>query len=515
MAEQPQSRTPRDPELDKEVNEALGQMSVEELMDANQPHAPSSAPSSEHTQAEQDAEQDERPLRLGTIAAVRGDDVFIDLGGKDQGVVPLAQFEKTPRVGEHMEFIPETFLEDEGMYKLSRQGAVAKASWRTLERGMIVEGPVIGVNTGGLEVKIANQRAFMPASQIDLHHVEDFTSFLNHKVQGQVVELNKRKKKIVLSRRAVLEAEQDRRREQVMQTLEEGEIREGTVRNIRQFGAFIDLGGVDGLAHVSDLSYERVKKPEDVVSVGQQVQARVLKVDKEAGRISLGLKQVEPDPWERVQTRYPPGEPVSGRVTKLANFGVFVQLEPGVEGLIPIGELSWERVGKPSDVLSVNQSVKVMVMDVDAPKRRISLSVRKLTGDPWEQADRKYMPGAVITGTVTRTVPFGAFVQLEPGIEGLIHISQLAPKRVERVEDVASVGQEVQAKVRDMDPDKRRIDLSIRALSEEQDAGAKGSRQDVAQRVSQDSKEARAGQSLGSLMDKFGQGGGGLKGGLG
>ncbi len=500
-----------DAALDQEIADALGEMSVEDLMDSQSPEP---ADNTKADEAEAPETVGTRDLRKGRIIAIRGDDVFVDLGGKDQGVVPVTQFDKPPKIGDMTEFLLDEYLEDEGLWRVSRQGAAEAVSWDRLEKGMIVEGRVTGMNTGGLELRIAGQRAFMPASQVDTQHIEDMTQFLNEKLRCQVVELNKRKKNVVVSRRAVLEEEAKRARVKLMEDLEEGQMREGTVRNLRPFGAFVDLGGLDGLIHVSDLSYSRVKDPSEVVEVGQKVTVKVMKIDLENDRISLGLKQVKPDPWEAVQYKYPAGAEVTGTVTRTAHFGAFVEVEPGVEGLIPISEVSWSRINRVEDVLSEGQSVRASVLSVEPEKNRLTLSIKQVAGDPWRQADRAYTPGAVVKGRVTRATGFGAFVELEPGIEGLIHISELAEGRVDRVESVVKVGEEIEVKVLDLDPDKRRISLSIRALTasdEEQNRG-NASKDDVRKYLT-DENEARARESL---MGKFGDPNkGGLKGGIG
>jgi small subunit ribosomal protein S1 len=520
MSDQPQNNGQVETDVDKEVADALGDFSVMDLMDADEP-VTSGKPVKDLTT------DPTATTTRGKIVAIHDDDVFVDIGGKSQGILPLNQFEKAPEIGQEMEFVIEGLLGDEGLIKLSRQGAITKATWDSLERGMVIEAKVTGTNTGGLELKVAGQRAFMPASQVDIEHVENLNQFLNQKLRCKVQDLDRRRKNIILSRRAVLEEEKAESAKQVMEELAEGQTREGTVRNIQKFGAFVDLGGIDGLIHISDLSYQHIDDPTQVVKVGQQVRVKVLKVDRENDRISLGLKQIEPDPWETAQQDYPEGEQVSGRVTKLTNFGAFVELAPGIEGLIPLGEMSYSRINRAEDVLSKDQVVNVMVLNCDPQRRRISLSLKQLKDDPWKTADSSYMPGTQVSGQVTRTTTFGAFVLLEPGVEGMIHISELAHERVPTVESKVNTGDEVTAEVLSVDPDQRRIALSIKALTEAPEPrGGKGdggrgrprgkaSRDDMRKYVVKDAKEARAGESLGSLLNKFGQGGGDLKGGLG
>ncbi|MAE60832.1 MAG: 30S ribosomal protein S1 [Planctomycetaceae bacterium] len=551
MNDKPNDFGRADAQLDKEVADALGDASVEELMDADAaadatpapPVAPDSAPAPDPTApdapAPPAAESKDPDLHNGTIVAITGDDVLVDLGLKNQGLVSITQFEELPKVGDNVEFIVEGLIEAEGLLRLTRRGAISKVPWEKLEKGMTVEAHVIGFNTGGLELKVSGHRAFMPASQVDLHHVDDLVPLLSHKLVSKVIDIDRRGRNIILSHRAVLEEKQSRQREQVIGQLEVGQIREGTVRNLQDFGAFVDLGGgIDGLIHISDLAYSRVDHPRDVLKAGQSVQVKILKIDAEKNRISLGCKQVQPDPWEGVEHKFTVGAQVSGRVTRIARFGAFVELEQGVEGLVPAGELSWSHFHRIEDIVQLNQVVNVSVLNVDAGRRRIGLSLKQAQADPWADADSKYLPDTVLTGTVTRTTTFGAFVQLEPGVEGLIHISQLADRRVDQVEDVVKTGQEVTVKVVDMDPDQRRIGLSIRALAESaaepdvappqsgkprggrRDGGDRrrdpeGARADVRKYVVNDDREAKASESMKSLLDKLGEDASGLKGGIG
>lgn len=521
MSDQPNPQPEAfDANLEKEVADALGDLSVMDLLNEGEP------PTADRPQAH-DMSGDPT-LTRGTIVAIHDDDVFVDVGGKSQGIIPLSQFgEDKPTIGQRMDFVVEGLLGDEGLLKLSREGAVAKATWDTLERGMIIEARVTGSNTGGLELKVAGQRAFMPASHVAKEHVDNLNEFLNQKMTCEVLELDRRAKRLVLSRRAVIEKEQKEAAKKLLTTLEVGQVREGTIRSIQKYGAFVDIGGIDGLIHVSDMSYGHVDDPAKIVKVGETVQVKVLKVDLENDRISLGLKQAAPDPWSTVAEKYPPKTQISGRVTRLANFGAFVELEEGVEGLIPMGEMAWGRVGNASQVVQANQVVTAMVLDVDAKRRRISLSLKQMQNDPWTGVDGKYTPDQEVTGTVTRTAAFGAFVQIEDGVEGMIHISELADRRVGTVEDVVKEGQEVKAKVLAVDPDQRRISLSIRALTAGDRSGrddrdgegraphSKASRDDIRKYVVKDTKQAHAGESLGALLDKFGGPDGGLKGGLG
>ncbi|MEE9212456.1 MAG: S1 RNA-binding domain-containing protein, partial [Phycisphaeraceae bacterium] len=455
-----------DAQLEREIAEALGGQNVEQLME----QAAQVDDSITH-QAVADSHEPKRfehEIRRGRICAIQGDDVFVQLAGidgKHQGVVPLGQFERQPRVGSIMDFVVERFDESEGLLILSREGAVSRATWEQLQRGAVVEARVTATNKGGLELELVGGiRAFMPASQIDLHHVDDLDQFIGQKLRGQVQEIDYRSKKIILSRRRHLEHERAAARRKLWAQLEVGQERQGIVSSVVDYGAFVDLGGVDGLAHVSDLSYSRVCKTSDVVRVGQHVKVKVLKIDAERQRVSLGLKQVEPDPWAGIENRIKVGDQVSARVTRTADFGAFVEIEPGVEGLLPVSEISWKRIHKPCEVVKPGDVLRMGVLSIDPAKRRIALSLKQAQGDPWIGAERKYAVNSLVQATVTGTSDFGAFVELEPGVEGLVHISELAPSRVNRVEDVVKIGDRKQFRVLMVDEEQRRVKLSLKAV---------------------------------------------------
>lgn len=466
-----------DDDLTRQVAEAMGHQTTEELMAQSAP-PPSDAPAaSDDGEAAADPsgavgepQRIEHEVRRGRIASIRGDDVFVELPGgmgKNQGVVPLKQFERPPRVGSIMDFVVARIDEAEGLVHLSREGAVTTATWAQLAKGAIVEARVTSTNKGGLELELVGRiRAFMPASQIDLHPVGELEPFVGQKLHAKVAEIDRRAKKVLLSRRAHLEEERLRKRDALWKELAVDQIREGVVSSVMEYGAFVDLGGADGLIHVSDLSYTHVTKPGEVVKPGDTVRVKVLKLDPEKHRISLGLKQVAPDPWATVGDRYHVGDPVSGRVLRTASFGAFVQVEEGIEALLPISELSWSRVNRVEDVVKADEVVSLSVIAVDAGKRRMTLSLRQAKGDPWVGASHKYPRHGLVDVTVKSVTDFGAFVELETGIEGLIHISELSDRRVDKVEDVAPVGSTHQCRVLEVDEDQRRVRLSIKAAKE-------------------------------------------------
>ena len=368
----PRARSSVDPRVDMdaklaaEIEDALGDMSLEDMLDlADQPKQAKGA---------------DRQRKTGTVMSIHGTDVFIEFGPKSQGVCPLAMFEAAPALGARMEFIVERFDKEDGLLILSRQGTVRKAEWESLEVGQVVEARCTGVNKGGLEMEVANHRAFMPAGQVDLRHIAELNVFVGEKMPCEVMEVDRQRGRIILSRRQHLESERTHLRAQLLGTLEVGQTLPAVIVSIRPFGAFADLGGMDGLIHISDLSYERVKTPSDVVKEGQQVTVKVLKIDRSVDppKLSLGLKQTMEDPAKATLAAIKPGETVSGRVTKIMPFGAFVELGPGVEGLIHISELAHERVHTVGKVLRQDEIVTVKVLNIDPSSKRISLSLKAM-----------------------------------------------------------------------------------------------------------------------------------------
>ncbi len=462
-----------DADLQRELDEALGDQSIDQLMEeATRPIPPAeSSPDAPAGGTGREGPQRFIPEMVrGRIARIHGDDVFIDVAGidgKNQGVVPLLQFERPPRLGAIMDFVVQRFEEAEGLMILSREGAVSRATWEQLQKGSIVEARVVSHNKGGLELEmIGGIRGFMPASQVDLHHVGELESLIGQKFQAMVQEIDRKGKKVVLSRRAHLEQERRVKEAKLWQTLAVGDLVEGTVSSVMDYGAFVDIGGADGLIHVSDLSYTRVDKASEIIKPGDKVRVKVLKLDPEKKRISLGLKQVAPDPWDTLGTQIKAGEQISGRVMRVADFGAFIEVAPGVEGLLPISEMSWKRIHKPTDVVQLDQVVRVAVLGVDLEKRRMTLSLKQAAGDPWIGAEHKYAKHALVEGTVLSTPEFGAFVELESGIEGLVHISELSDRRVNVVTDVVQIGQRHQFRVLEVDEEQRRIRLSLKQVKE-------------------------------------------------
>ncbi|MHC4948118.1 MAG: 30S ribosomal protein S1 [Planctomycetota bacterium] len=371
-----------DAKLEAEIEAALGDMSLEDMLDTGSAPAAPGAPG-----AKTGARAGDGPsTRTGTVVSVRGRDVIVEFGPKMQGVCPVDDFDKPPAVGERLEFTIQRYDESEQLYHLSRRGAVRKAEWESLQRGQVVEARCVGVIRGGLELMVANHKAFMPAGQVDLHFIKDISVFLNEKMACEIIEINRRRGRIVLSRRKVLAEERRQRREELLQTLEVGQKMSAVITSIQPYGAFADIGGLDGLIHISDMSYERVTKPSEVVKEGDTVDVQVLKIDRDTDRdnprIGLGMKQCMADPFESGIGELTVGETVTGKVTRIAAFGAFVEVAPGVDGLIHISELSHERVGKVEQVVKPGEVVTAQVLSLDPQKKRISLSLKALQDRP-------------------------------------------------------------------------------------------------------------------------------------
>lgn len=366
-----------DAALEAEIAAALGDGSIADMMDA--------VGDASDAVAEEAAEHERG--RVGVVAGISGSDVLVELGPKDQGIVALEQFKEPPAKGERFALIAERFDEGEGLWVLSRPGGTSRATFDTLAVGLTVEAVVTGENSGGLELEVAKQSAFMPVSHIELHRVEDLERYIGQKLRAEIVELDLRKKRIILSRRGLLEREREAELEKAMSTLAAGAVIPGTVQKLADYGAFVEIApGVTGLAHISDLCWERIKHPSEIVKEGDQLMLQVLSVDRENSRIALGLKQVTGDPWTSAANKYTPGETVTGKVTRCEAYGAFVQLEPGVEGLVHVSQLAAERVRRTEDVAKPGEQVTVKILDIDTDKRRISLSIKALTAKDSEDA---------------------------------------------------------------------------------------------------------------------------------
>lgn len=441
-----------DGELNQELKAALGAVSPEDLSRMARSRPAENQP-------------DEHGRIRGRIASIRGSDIFVDIGGKSEGLLSIDEFDpdQPPVIGQMLDLVPQGFDKELGLMRLSRREAKLIVEAESVQVGDVVKGRVTGSNIGGLELRVHGLRGFMPMSQIDLVRHDEIANFIGRWLECEVTEVDRRGRNLILSRRRVLEKQREEERKQLRFQLAEGQVREGKVARLTDFGAFVDLGGIEGLLHISDITWGRITHPREVLSVGQEIEVQILKIDLVKDRISLGMKQTTPDPWSLVPANYAVGQTVQGRVLRLMNFGAFVELEPGVEGLIPVSEMSWtQHVRHPKDVLKEGDHVRVAVLLVDAANRKLTLSLKALGQDPWVDIGQRYQPEAVVSGAVTRVTKFGAFVRLEDGVEGLLHISQLSHQPVKRVEDVVNVGQVVQVRVLAVDPQERRISLSLK-----------------------------------------------------
>jgi small subunit ribosomal protein S1 len=410
-------------------------------------------------------------LRQGTVVSVSTDSVFLDIGFKTEGVLPLAEFQNdrtAVKPGEQLQ-VAIKGRDPEGYYLLTRSKAARPSDWQALERAFAnkttIVGTVIGIVKGGLSVDVG-VRAFMPASRSGVRDAAEMEKLVEQEIRCRIIELDAADEDIVVDRRIVAEEEEQAAKGQRYSELKEGGTVTGTVESLTHYGAFVNVGGVDALLHVSDISWGRIGKPADVLSIGQQVEAKVLKIDREKQRISIGMKQLQPHPWDSVPNKYKVGERVRGTVTRVADFGAFVELEPGVEGLIHVSEMSWvKKVRKPSDLVKPGETVEVVILGINADEKRMSLGLKQALGDPWADAAQKFPVGSVVEGPIVSLTKFGAFVQVSEGLEGMIHVSDIsAEKRINHPQDVFKVGQSSKAQVLEIDTEKRRLKLGIKQL---------------------------------------------------
>jgi small subunit ribosomal protein S1 len=407
----------------------------------------------------------------GTVVAVTAESVLVDIGFKTEGILPLADFTKAGETVKRGDRIPVSIKgrDPEGYYELSRMKVERPRDWSALEKAFAEKAPIAGVVTavvkGGLSVDVG-VRAFMPASRSGAREAADVEKLVGQEIRCRIIKLDTADEDVVVDRRAVLEEEEQEAKEKRYSQVKEGETVTGTVRSLTDFGAFVDIGGVDALLHVADISWGRVNKPADVLKPGQEVEARVLKVDAAKRRIAIGLKQLLPHPWDLVADKYKVGDRVQGTVTRLADFGAFVELEKGVEGLIHLSEMSWtKKVRKPSDAVKAGEQVEVAVLGVNQAERRISLGLKQVLGDPWAEVAQKFPVDSTVEGKVTSVQKFGAFIELAEGVEGMVHVGDIsAEKRINHPQEVLKVGQTVKALVLEADVAKRRLRLGMKQL---------------------------------------------------
>ena len=407
----------------------------------------------------------------GTVVAVSPEFVFVDIGYKTEGVLPASLFEnaqETVAPGAKL-LVSVKGRNEEGYYELSRLRVETPKDWTALEQAFAEKATIVGTVTavvkGGLSVDIG-VRAFMPGSRSGARDAAEMEKMVGQEIRCRIIKLDSTEEDVVVDRRAVAEEEDRSTKERRYSEIKEGDTVFGTVRSLTDYGAFIDIGGVDGLLHISDIAWGRIENPSDILTVGQQIDAKVLKIEPSGKRISLGMKQLQPHPWDAAAGKYTAGERVRGKVTRVTDFGVFVELEPGIEGMVHISEMSWaKRVRKPGDMVKPGDVVEVMILGVNAAERRMSLGLKQTLGDPWADAPQKFPAGSQVEGPITSLTKFGAFVQLAEGIEGMIHVSEIsAEKRIERPQDVLRAGQIFKAKVIEVDREMRQLRLSMKQL---------------------------------------------------
>jgi small subunit ribosomal protein S1 len=407
----------------------------------------------------------------GKVIEVRPKEVLVDIGYKSEGVIPANEFldPKAVKVGDEIDVLIEKLENKEGTVVLSHEKAEFKKNWDNIlsicNEGGIIKGKVTAIVKGGLVVNVGVE-AFLPASQIDVTTPKNLAGFVGNTYEFKVVKINQERQNIVLSRRELIESERNEKRGKLLADMTPGDIRKGTVKNITDFGAFIDLNGIDGLLHITDMSWGRIGHPSELLKVGQEIDVVVLDVNKEKERVSLGLKQKLANPWDSIETKFPVGAKVKGKVVSLVPYGAFVQLEPGVEGLVHVTELSWtKRIAKPSDVLKQDQEIEAVVLGINREEQKISLGIRQLESNPWDGAAAKYTVGTKVKGQVRNLTSYGAFVELEEGIDGMIHVSDMSwTRKINHPSEVMKKGDEVEATVLEVDRPNQRIALGMKQL---------------------------------------------------
>jgi len=408
----------------------------------------------------------------GTIIEVRPKEVLVDIGYKSEGVISANEFEdiKTVKVGDEIDVLIEKLEDREGMVVLSKEKAEFKKNWERIlticNEGGTITGKVKAIVKGGLLVNIGVE-AFLPASQIDVTIPKNLAQYVGNAYDFKVVKINQERQNIVLSRRELIEQERLERRQKLLAEMTPGDIRKGTVKNITDFGAFIDLNGIDGLLHITDMSWGRIGHPSELLKVGQDIDVVVLDINREKERVSLGLKQKLANPWDTIEQKYPVGAKVKGRVVNLVPYGAFVELEPGVEGLVHVTELSWtKRIAKPSDVLKADQEIEAVVLGINREEQKISLGLRQLEANPWDKAQEKYPPGARVKGKIRNLTSYGAFIELEEGLDGMIHVSDISwTRKINHPSEVLKKGDEVEAVVLEVDKANQRIAVGLKQLT--------------------------------------------------
>jgi small subunit ribosomal protein S1 len=419
---------------------------------------------------------EEGQILRGIVVDITPDHVTVDVGYKSEGQIPMQEFLKRDRkvdvkVGDRIDVLLERKESEEGALILSKEKADKIKVWKDISRscreGEVLEGEIVGKVKGGLSVDIGRIQAFLPGSQIDLKPIRNLDALIGQRLKFKVIKFNRKRNNIVLSRRVLLDEERKQQREETLKNINEGDLVEGTVKNLTEYGAFIDLGGMDGLLHITDISWGRIGHPSEKLSVGDRIKVKVLHFDREKEKVSLGLKQALPDPWESVPRKYQGGSRIKGKVVNVTDYGVFVELEEGIEGLVHISELTWNKKMKhPSKVVRVGETVEVMVLDCDPVKRRISLGMKQMEPNPWALIEEKYPVGTKVVGRVKTVTDFGIFIGFDEGVDGLVHVSEMSwTKKIKHPGEFYKKGQEVEAVVLNIDRKNERFSLGIKQLT--------------------------------------------------
>lgn len=408
----------------------------------------------------------------GRVVELTKDFVVIDVGLKSEGLVPISEFSNPAELylGNEVEVFLDQAEDSAGQIVLSREKAERHRQWENIiqncEEGSIVTGKIIRKVKGGLMVDIGME-AFLPGSQIDNKRIKNLDEYIGKTYEFKILKINIERKNVVVSRRELLEAERISKKTELLEMIREGEVRRGIVKNITDFGVFLDLDGIDGLLHITDMTWKRIKHPSEMVALGQELEVVILSIDREKGRVALGLKQKESNPWDEIEQRYPPGTMVSGKIVNLVPYGAFIEIEPGIEGLIHVSEMSWiKNVTDPSEVVTKGQEIRAVVLAIQKEEGKISLGLKQTEHNPWENVDKKYPVGTTVPVEIRNLTNYGAFVELEPGIDGLIHISDLSwIKKVSHPSEVLKKGDKVEAEILSVDKESKKITLGVKQLS--------------------------------------------------
>ena len=421
------------------------------------------------------SEINEREIVTGRVIGMNEKEILIDIGFKSEGVILRNEFteENLPEVGEKLDVYLERMEDESGKTVLSKEKADFLRRWTELrnnhETGEVISGRIIRRIKGGMIVDLNGVQAFLPGSQIDIRPVKDFDKYIDSDIDLRVVKFNEFRKNVVVSHKAILEESMAEQRDELFKKLEVGSVMEGRVKNITDFGVFIDLGGIDGLLHITDLSWGRVNHPSELIGMDDTLTVKIIDFDQEKTRVSLGLKQLTPHPWDNVDDKYPEGTNIKGKIVSLTNYGAFVEIEPGIEGLVHVSEMSWTRhIKNPSEMYTLGDEVEAVVLAIDSEDRKISLGAKQLQDDPWDEIEEKYMMGTIVKGSVINLTQFGAFVELEEGIDGLIHVSDLSwTKIVRHPKEIIEKGQEVEVRVLEVSRESRRIALGLKQVGDD------------------------------------------------